>query len=918
MSKTLRLLILFCAVIIAAAEPRKHWAYQKPVKPALPESSRPEWIKNGIDNFVSAKLDEEGLKPSPQANRPALLRRLSLDLTGLPPTLEELSRFGSDDSDESWEAAVDYYLDSPHYGEQRARLWLDLARYADSHGYERDPGREMWLYRDWVIDAFNKNMPFDQFTIEQIAGDLLPEPTGAAAAKLSPFERESCRIASGFHRNTMFNTEGGVDREQARVETIIDRVNTTATVWLGTTLACAQCHNHKYDPFSQKEYFEFYAFFNNVDEPEIPVPSVQQEKEEAKLKTEIASLNHVLNTDTPELRKAQAVWEYDFAEHAPRWEVIKPVGALSSGGAHLNTEPDHSLVPNGPNPKNDSYTVVANVNATNITGFRLEVMPDERMPKKSLGRHENGSFVLSRFEVLAAPKNNPKAAKTVSIKRAAADYTQAGHRAMDLIENGKNAKGWAAGAADPKLAVERYVQFELAEPVSFPEGATLTFTLNNESEWAEANLGRFRLSVTQSKQTFPKTLPPVSILKLLATAPLERNDAARNELAAYYRSVAPDLVPARENLAEKTKALNELQASTPKAMVVVERTKDPRETRIQLRGNFLNLADKVTPAVPAVLNPLQGETNRLSLARWLISPDNPLCARVTVNRFWAQFFGHGIVETEEDFGTQGARPSHPKLLDWLATTFIESGWDVKALHKLIVMSATYRQTSKATPDLIEKDPANQFYARGPRFRVTAENVRDIALAASGLFEPKIGGPSVYPYQPDGIWTQIYGSEKWTTSHGADKYRRGIYTYWKRTSPYPAFMSFDAPSREACTARRPRTDTPLQALTTLNDPAFVEAAQALAQRMLETDGDARAKLACGFRRCLSRTPREAETNRLLALYEEQLSKYSHDSQAACEMAYGKSDAQNGKDAAEAAAWTVVANVLLNLDETITKS
>jgi hypothetical protein len=882
-----------------------HWAYVKPVKPAVPEISKEFKPRNAIDHFIFARLEKEGLKPSPEAERSRLIRRLALDLTGLPPTLPELDRFTANSSDELWEQAVDYYLASPHYGEQRARVWLDLARYADSHGFEKDPGRIMWLYRDWVINAFNQNMPFDQFTIEQIAGDMLPNAT------------TSQKIASGFHRNTMFNTEGGVDREEARWDTLVDRVNTTATVWLGSTLACAQCHTHKYDPFTNKEYYEFLAFFNNSDEPEMEVPSPEQEKQRSHSKSEIAGVEKKLETQTPELNAAQAAWEYKIAEETPKFEILEPLGFLSAGGAVLSKLPDSSLLPTGSNPNNDTYTVVARSDSTKLTGFRLEILPDDSMPHHSLGRHENGSFVLSRFEVKAAPVENPKSVREIKFKKAVADYTQEGHSAMNLID-GKDGPGWAVSAADEKMRVPRYVLFEPDQPIESKTGVTLTFTLKNESQFPKANPGRFRLSATDSERVIPDKLPPSSILNLLSIAPLARTDEQRSALSKYYRRFSPLLEPARRQIAGLKKSLGELEKSIPKALVMQERS-EPRETRMRIRGNFLTTGEVVTPAVPAVLNKIEG-TNRLALAKWLVSPDNPLTARVIANRLWSRVFGHGLVETEEDFGTQGSPPTHPRLLDYLATELMDSGWDMKALHKLILTSATYRQSSKASPELIEKDPANLLYARGPRFRVAAENIRDIALAVSGLLDDEIGGPSVFPYQPDGIWTQIYGDEKWVMSTEGNRFRRGVYTYWKRTSPYPAFMSFDAPSRELCTARRPRTNTPLQALTTLNDPCYVEAAQAFGRRILShAAADLDQRLDFAFRACLSRLPRSEERARLKELFESEFAHYSRDESDAIKMAFGENGKPlDGIDPVQAAAWTVVANVLLNLDETITKS
>jgi len=713
-----------------------HWAYVKPVRPALPKVQHSRGPRTPIDTFILARLEQEKLKPSAEADRVTLIRRLSLDLIGLPPTLAEVDAFVADRSKDAYEKLTDRLLDSPHFGEKWARVWLDLARYADSHGYEKDPPRVMWPYRDWVINAFNHNMPFDQFTVEQIAGDMLPGAT------------QDQKIASGFHRNTMINTEGGVDAEQSRVETIVDRVNTTATVWLGSTLACAQCHTHKYDPFTQKEYYQFFAFFNNADEPKLELPSDAQTARGKQLSADVARLEAELKKSTPELTAAQTAWE------------------------------------------------------TNVI-------------------HD-----LARAATAASATNKPGAAPEV----------------------------------------------------------------------------------------------PTNIVDIVKIAPAERTAPQRDEVSDYFRSQAPELKTVRDQLAEARKAQEALQGEIPSTLVMQERA-EPRESHVLIRGNFLNPDERVFPGVPAILPPLPKEqpANRVTLARWLVSPENPLTARVTMNRFWEQIFGCGLVETVEDFGTQGQRPTHPELLDWLATEFIRQNWDMKAMLRLMVTSAAYRQSSRSTPELIERDPHNRLYARGPRFRVTAEAVRDIALQASGLLSPKIGGPSVFPYQPDGIWTQLYSSDQWATSKGEEKYRRGIYTFWRRTSTYPAFMSFDAPSRELICPRRQRSNTPLQALTTLNDPSFVEAAQALARRVLkESKGNAEADSTYAFRLCVARSPRPLETKRLVALYEQELAQFKQDPSAAQKLATGDlGKPPEGVSVEKLAAWTVVANVLLNLDETITK-
>jgi hypothetical protein len=686
------------------------------------------WPRNEIDYFVLARLEKEGLAPQGEVDRARLIRRVSLDLVGLPPTIEEVDAFVADKSADAYEKVVDRLLASPHYVERWARPWLDLARYADTNGYEKDAQRIMWPYRDWVINALNKNMPFDQFTIEQLAGDLLPNAT---------LEQ---KIATGFHRNTMINAEGGVDPEEYRVAAVIDRVNTTATVWLGTTLGCCQCHTHNYDPFKQREYYEFMAFLNSTadvgpgEDPKETIPSAAAIADQA----EIAKLEAILNRSSRELEAAQAAWE---------------------------------------------------------------------------------------------------ASQQISL---------------------------SIGPAPIKLT------------------------------WL---------------------LPP-NIAAILAIEPTKRDEAQKNELAAYYRSIAPELKPTRGSLDAARKKL----ASDTATTLVMQELPKPREQHLFVGGSFLNPGEIVSPGVPAVLNPLaKGQSpNRLALAKWLVDTANPLTARVAVNRIWAQYFGSGIVLTIEDFGTKGERPTHPELLDWLATEFIHRNWDVKAMHRLIVISATYRQSSRAASAVVERDPQNRLLARGPRVRLEAELVRDQALSASGLLSEKIGGPSVMPPQPDGVWSSPYSGEKWLTATGENRYRRGLYTFWKRTAPYASFMSFDAPSREYCVARRPRTNTPLQALTLLNDPVYIESAQALARRMVKESpsADLPARLTRGFRLCLGRMPEPGEIERLLALYNQELDHFRADGKAAQAIA-GPTAAPASADTAELAAWTVVANVLLNLDETLNK-
>ncbi|MBI3849229.1 MAG: DUF1553 domain-containing protein [Verrucomicrobia bacterium] len=896
---------------------KKHWAYVKPTRPALPKIQNKKWPHNDIDYFVLARLEKEKLKPSPPADRATLLRRVSLDLIGLPPTLMEVNDFLADKSPEAYEKVVDRLLASPQYGERWARPWLDLARYADTQGYEKDNRRTIWPYRDWVINALNRNLPFDEFTIEQIAGDMLPDAS------------QEQKVATGFHRNTMTNTEGGTDNEEFRHEAIVDRINTTMSVWMGTTFGCCQCHNHKYDPFTMKEYYQFYALLNNTadadnddEKPVMKLPTSQQAEQLRKLREEIVVLDKKYNAQTPELVESQTKWEQKTVAGLANWLVLDPTEFTSAGGATFTKTEDKSLLAGGKNPSNDVYTVVVGTDLKKVTGVRLEVLPDANLPQKSLGRHPNGSFVLSRFEAELIPGDKSQPALPIVFQSASADFSQDGHSVTNLID-GKPGPGWAVSAGDEKFRVERSAYFTISNRVEFDQGTRLKITLRHESQFGEANIGRFRLSVTALDEPTPAPTVPESIRKILAVAQAERTDKQKEDLTAHYRSIAPELKPLRDELAKVRQAESDLDKTIPTTSVMEELAKG-RETHMLIRGGFLSKGDKVEPGTPALFHPLKARTpdklpDRLDLAHWLVSEDNPLTARVTMNRFWEQYFGIGIAETVQDFGTQGEPPSHPELLDWLATEFMRQKWDMKAMHKLIVMSATYCQSSRVTPELVQRDPYNRLLARGPRVRLEAEMIRDQALAISGLLSPKLGGPSVMPPQPEGLWQVVYSGDKWETSKGEDKYRRGLYTFWRRTNPHPAMTTFDAPSREFCVVKRSRSDTPLQALTLLNDPACIEAAQALARRMMTEGGtNNENRAAFALRLCLSRSPRPQELKRLVALYEQELARFRRNSEAAEKMATSElGKPPEGMSIAELAAWTVVANVLLNMDETITK-
>jgi hypothetical protein len=900
----------------AGAVEKPHWAYVKPQRPAQPAVRNAAWPRNAIDTFVLARLEAEGLSPAPEAERATWIRRVSLDVIGLPPTLDEVDAFRADESPDAYERVVDRLLASPHYGERWARPWLDLARYADTQGYEKDERRNIWPYRDWVIQALNRDLPFDQFTLDQLAGDLQPNPT-----------REQ-KVATGLHRNTLTNTEGGTDDEEFRHEAVVDRVNTTMTLWMGSTLGCAQCHNHKYDPFTMKDYYGLFAFFNSTadhdqpdERPTLKLPTPEQEQRLRDLDTRLAAADREYQAQTPALAEARARWERATWSALHQWTVLEPVAFASAGGATLVPQTDHSLLATGANPSNDVYTVTFRLAGKELTGLRLEVLPDASLPHRSLGRHPNGSFVLNRFEAALATDANPAERRPLAFERAAADFTQEGHSVTNLID-GQPGAGWAVSAGDAAQRVARAAVFGLRKPWAVEESALLTVTLRHTSRWPEANVGRFRLAATtHASPSLPPNLPPKA-REILALAPDRRTDKQTAELDQQFRAEALELRPVRELLARLRKEREELDRAIPTTPILVELEK-PRQTHIHLRGGFLSKGEQVEPDVPVALprltTPEGHRPTRLDFARWLVSEENPLTSRVTVNRLWEQYFGIGLVETSEDFGTQGEPPSHAQLLDWLATEFQRRGWSQKALHKLIVLSATYRQSSRVTPALLQRDPYNRLLARGPRVRLEAEMLRDQALAVSGLLSRKIGGPSVFPPQPEGLWQVVYSGDNWKTSPGEDKYRRGLYTFWRRTMPHPALTTFDAPSREFCVVRRTRSNTPLQSLVLLNDPVFVEAAQALARRLVAEGGAAAEdRAAYALRLCLARQPQPAEVERLVALYRQERARFEADTTAAGRMAASElGQPGDAADLKELAAWTVVANVLLNLDELITK-
>jgi mono/diheme cytochrome c family protein len=882
----------------------RHWSYEPVIKPSTANGQQP------IDALVSAALAKKGLSLRPAAPPQSLVRRLWLDLTGLPTTPEIADRFAAAASPAAYERMVDDLLGKPQFGEHWARMWLDLARYADTQGYEKDNRRTIWRYRDWVIDAFNRNLPFDQFTIEQLAGDMLPDAT------------LDQKIATGFHRNTMTNAEGGTDNEEFRVAAVMDRLETTFGVWMATTFNCCQCHTHKYDPFTQHEYYRFFAFLNNTvdadrddDAPSIRAPTPEQEALTQRLQAEITPLQAQYDADTPELAAAQAAWEREAIARTVRWKVLDTTAIVAASGTGFTKKDDRSLLVTGNAVLTDTFTITASADLAGVTAIRLETLVDDSLQRRGPGRSQTGNFVLTEFRVAAGAKEGGDT-RPIPLQGGWADHEQSGFPIAAALD-GNDKTGWGIS---PQMARNHQAIFELKEPLTLAEGEQLTFVLDQQYG-SQHTIGRVRLSVTDALPPVHKSILPDPIGVILAVEPEQRTNRQTGELKAYFRSIAPELQATREKLAELKAAL----PGVPTTLVIQE-LPQPRETNVLARGSFLSKGDKVSAGVPSVLHPLPGNepANRLTAARWVVSRENPLTARVTMNRFWEQLFGRGLVETSEDFGTRGDKPSHPELLDWLAGEFMEPSrasvpWDMKRMLKLIVMSATYRQSPKVSAEILERDPHNRLLARGPRFRMEAEMLRDQALAASGLLSHKQGGPSVMPPQPDGVWSVPYSGEVWVTSKGEDKYRRALYTFWRRSAPYPAFMTFDAPSREVCVLRRPRSNTPLQALTTLNDPANIEAAQALARRAVSEGGATAADRATRlFRRCLSRAPSDAEVSRLLALFEREYQHYRQEPSAAKEMATSHlGPAPTGTDLSELAAWTVVANVVLNLDEALTK-
>ena len=975
----------------------EHWAFVPPVRPPVPIVSNQYSVfsvlsgsgrtgssklntdslktdhSNPIDAFISTKLAAEKLRPSPPADKTTLIRRLSLDLIGLPPTPEEVDAFLADKSPDAWSKQVERLLASPHYGERWGRLWLDAARYADSDGYEKDKRRLVHFYRDYVINAFNRDLPYDRFIIEQLAGDELPNAT------------QDQLVATGFLRNSMLNEEGGVHPEQFRMEAMFDRMDAVGKGILGITTLCAQCHNHKYDPLTQEEYYRMFAFLNNDHEamPRVFTPSEQEKI--ASLRREIGTIEAAMRRQLPDWQSRMAKWESGVARNQPEWTILRDLELISDNAQRYYPQADGSLLAAGWAPTKFTAIFQTTNKLETLSAIRLELFTDPNLPANGPGRSHKGLFALTEFTVEAAPLSNPKKKTKVKFASATADFDQleltlesnfqdgsTNRRVTGPIGfaiDGNKSTAWGGDSGPGRRNTDRVAVFQLATNISFPGGTVLTLSLSQEHGSANANdfgtqnLGRFRISAIGQASGQPPMVAdrvPKKVREAFAVPAVRRTPEQVAAVFDHWRTMVPEFAAANAKL----DALWQQWPEGTTAYALVARTEE-RMTSVLNRGDWLKPTRGVKPGVPAFLNalPAGADASRLTFARWIVDRRSPTTARVFVNRVWQAYFGTGLVETSEDFGRQSAKPSHPELLDWLACEFMEGGgagsgvsglgsrgrseasqtserkpqtldarpyplraepWSVKNLHRLIVHSATYQQSSRVTPESLTKDPYNRLLARGPRFRVDAEIVRDVALAASGLLNPKVGGRSVMPPAPEFLFKPpaSYGDFPWVSETGDERYRRAVYTFRRRSTPFPALLVFDAPVGDFSCVRRQRSNTPLQALTTLNEPMFMEAAQALALHTLRDGGASDTdKITFAFRRCTARVPTKDEQKELLSLLTKQEQRFTGRDADAWQLA--AADPKNppalpaAATPAKLAAWTAVSRVLLNLDETITK-
>ncbi len=898
----------------------QHWSFRPLVAPPVPSvrANADAPVRNPIDAFVQSELAKRGLKPSPEAPRTTLIRRLSLDLTGLPPTPEQVDTFLADEQPGAYDRLVERLLESPSYGQRMAWDWLDAARYADTNGYQGDGERTMWPWRDWVVRAFNENLPYDQFTVWQLAGDLLPDAT---------FEQ---KLATGFCRNHMINGEGGRIAEENRVEYVMDMSETMGTVWLGLTLNCCRCHDHKYDPITNAEYYKLFAFFNQTPvkgsggdpqtAPNLPAPTTEQSKTFASIEQQIASLDEKMRAMSKSLVSEQPVWEQSerdrLADTTP-WEQLRASNVFASH-SRVRTLADNSVLTAGDPPDNDTYTFFASTDLKNITAIRVEALRHESLTQNSLSFAESGNFVLTEVEVRQVESESDES-PLVPIDTAEATFEQGGHGASRAFD-GDPKSGWAVYEGRV-VDREHAAVFRFRQPIEIRPGTMLKVVLRHDSQHKRHNMGRFRLSVTASPQP---SLAPVDdgLIAALATPADQRNDDQRKLVGKLHRTSVPEYKSLQDRRDGLVKQRNDLQGSLPKVMVMAD-LDERRETFILNRGLYNKPTDKVTAGLPAFLPPPSGgdsqNANRLTLAKWLVDPANPLTPRVTVNRFWQQIFGIGLVKTTEDFGAQGEIPVHRDLLDWLAKQFQDSGWDVKSLMRLIVTSHTYRQSSKfGDPQLLEVDPDNRLLARGSRYRLPSWMLRDQALAASGLLSTVDGGPAVNTYQPPGIWEEAsFGKKKYHQDEGEKLYRRSLYTFWRRI--IAPTMFFDNASRQTCTVKASRTNTPLHALQTLNNTAYVESARVLAESVLNSKlADDAERIDFAMHRTLARRATDSEKQVFLGGLDRTRQQFGGDTNDAIQLlTLGESPRDESLDPIEHAAWTSLCLAILNLDETLNR-
>ncbi len=916
---------------------KQHWAFVAPQRPAVPAVKNAGWVRNPIDAFVLARLESEGLEPSPPASGNTLLRRLSLDLIGLPPTLDVLNAFEKAEPEAAYDREIERLLASSHYGERWARIWLDVARYADSDGFEKDKPRTVWMYRDWVINAFNKGLPYDEFLIEQIAGDLLPEAT------------QDQIVATGFLRNSMINEEGGIDPEQFRMEAMFDRMDAIGKGMLGLTIQCAQCHSHKYDPLTHTEYYRLFAFLNNCHEAQVTVYTPKQQEEWQATAVIIRRIEDGIRAANPNWRERMAAWEEAVRGNQPEWTIVRPQTDAFGDQKHT-LQDDGSILAAGYAPTSLMSEFTADAKLPKITAVRLELLNDPNLPHGGPGRSIFGTCALTEFHVDAVPLENTKETTSLKFAKVTADVNppereldkafdnRSGKRRVtgpiEYANDGNELTAWGLDIGPSCSNVPRQAVFVLETPLEFAQGARLTFKLaQNHGGWnsddnQNNNIGRFRLAVTSAESAVADAVPR-DIRAVLDVPVAERTPEQIENVFSYWRTTVPEWQ-------EENRRIEALWQSHPRGatQLALQERENPRGTHRLDRGNFLAPAEEVTPGVPAFLHPLieggdsESTPPRLAFARWLADRRSSTTARSIVNRIWQAYFGTGLVATAEDLGTQGEPPSHPELLDWLAVELMDHGWDLKHLHRLIVTSSTYCQSSSVKPELLARDPPNRLLARGPRYRVDAEVVRDVALAASGLLNDQVGGPSVYPPAPEFLFQPpaSYGPKPWGNDLGPSRYRRALYTFRYRSIPYPALQNFNAPNGEFACARRVRSNTPLQALTTLNETLFMECAKAIARRVVKDSGPTDAERVIQLvQRCLSREPRAEEAMVLQNFLNRQKRRFA-DGGADPWPLLTADDSEKEKVAqqlpagstpADLAAWTALARVVLNLDEMITK-